>query len=69
MLIYSSKMFWIKGLYYPEPQNKISLQSVDNVLRNDSYRPKKHTNRQTNTTKTITFFAKEVIIVNKIDAS
>ena len=46
------------SLYYPGPHPKISSQSVHNCLSNVVH---KQTNRQTNTTKNITSFAKEVI--------
>ena len=44
------------SLYYPGPLHKISSQSVHNFLSNVY----KQTNRQTNATKNITSFAKEV---------
>ena len=44
-------------LYYSGPVHKISSQSVHNFLSNVAHR---QTNRQTNTTKNITSFAKEV---------
>ena len=44
-------------LYYPGPLHKISLQSVDNSCPQTN----KQTDRQTNATKNITSFAKEVI--------
>ena len=46
-------------LYYPGPHPKISSQSVHNFLSNVVH---KQTNRQTNATKKITSFAKEVIL-------
>ena len=45
-------------LYYSGPVHKISSQSVHNFLSNVVHR---QTNRQTNATKNITSFAKEVI--------
>ena len=52
------------SLYYPGPLHKISLQSVHNFLSNVVHRQtNKQTDRQTNATKIITSFAKEVIIV------
>ena len=47
------------SLYYPGPLHKISSQSVHYFLSNVVH---KQTNRQTNATKNITFFAKEVTI-------
>ena len=44
------------SLYYSGPLHKISSQSVHNCLSNVVH---KQTNRQTNTTKNITSFAKE----------
>ena len=46
------------SLYYPGPLHKISSQSVRNFLSNFVHR---QTDRQTNVTKNITSFAKEVI--------
>ena len=46
------------SLCYPGLLHKMSSQSVHNVLSNDVHT---QTNRQTNTTKNITSFAKEVI--------
>ena len=46
-------------LYYPGPVHKISSQSVHNFLNNVVHR---QTDRQTNATKNITSFAKEVKI-------
>ena len=48
-------------LYYSGPIHKISSQSVHNFLSNVVHR---QTNRQTNATKNITSFAKEVITKN-----
>ena len=48
------------SLYYPGPLHKISSQSVHNVLSNVVHR---QTDRQTNATKNITSFTKEVIII------
>ena len=47
------------SLYYPGPLHRISSQSVRNFLSNVVHR---QTDRQTNATKNITSFAKEVII-------
>ena len=53
------------SLYYPGPLHKISSQSVYNFLSNVVHRQTdKRTNRQTNATKNITSFAKEVITTN-----
>ena len=46
------------SLYYPEPFQEISSQSIHNFLSNVVHR---QTNRQTNATRNITSFAKEVI--------
>ena len=46
------------SLYYPGPLHKISPQSVHNFLSNVVHR---QTDKQTNATKNITSFAKEVI--------
>ena len=46
------------SLYYPGPLQKISSQSVHNFLSNVH----RQTNKQTNATKNITSFAKEVIM-------
>ena len=46
------------SLYYPGPLHKISSQSVHNFLSNVVHR---QTDKQTNATKIITSFAKEVI--------
>ena len=48
------------SLYYSGPVHKISSQSVHNFLINVVHR---QTDKQTNATKNITFFAKEVIII------
>ena len=48
------------SLYYPGPLHKISSQSVHNFLSNVVYR---QTDKLTNTTKNITSFAMEVIII------
>ena len=48
------------SLYYPRPLHKISSQSVHNFLSNVVHR---QTDKQTNATKNITSFAKEVIII------
>ena len=45
------------SLYYPGPLHKLSSQSIHNFLSNVVHR---QTNRQTNATKNITSFAKEV---------
>ena len=45
------------SLYYPGPHHKISSQPIHNFLSNVVHR---QTNRQTNATKNITSFAKEV---------
>ena len=53
------------SLYYPEPLHEISSQSVYNFLSNIVLRQTcadRQTNKQTNATKNITSFAKEVII-------
>ena len=51
-------------LYYPGPLHKIPLQSVYNFLSNVVHRQTdKKTDRQTNATKNITSFAKEIIII------
>ena len=47
------------SLYYPGPLHEISSQSVHNFLSNVVHR---QTDRQTNATKSVTFFAKEVIM-------
>ena len=47
------------SVHYPGPLHKISSQSVPNFLSNVH----RQTNRQTNATKNITYFAKEVINV------
>ena len=50
------------SLYHPGPLHKISFQSIQNVLSNGVHRQAdKQANRQTNATKTLTSFAKEVI--------
>ena len=49
------------SLYYPGPLHKISSQSVYNFLSNVVHR--QTTDKQTNATKTITSFAKEIIII------
>ena len=46
-------------LYYPGPLHKVSAQSVHNFLSNVVHR---QTDKQTNTTKNKTSFAKEVLI-------
>ena len=48
------------SLYYPGSLHKISSQSVHKFLSNVH----NQTNRQTNATKNITSYAKEVIILN-----
>ena len=45
------------SLYYPGPRHKISYQSVHNFVSNVVHR---QTDKQTNATKNITSFAKEV---------
>ena len=51
------------SLYYPGPLYKISLQSINNFLSNVAY---KQTDEQTNATKNITSFTKEVTILGTI---
>ena len=50
-------------LYYPGPLHKILSQSIHNFLSNVVHgQTDKYTNRQTNTTKNITSFTKEVMM-------
>ena len=53
------------SLYFPGPLHKISSQSVHNILSNVVHR--QIDNRQTNATKNITSFAKEVMSEAELD--